>query len=115
MKVESIKNNQNFGAKVDENFIKNAQYFYSKRILPIQYDMFQKTVKNLENYGSDSSIISHSLIQENGNTYQILYLKNTDLNNQKAVLLTKKSKFNEVLRYFTKLNEEAIQYCESLL
>ena len=114
MQIEKIKNNPNFGIKVDKKLIKDANRFYSSRMLPIQSNKFNKTVELLDLYGSDDSVILHHQAKVKNQTMHMLCLKNEKLNNKKALIMTQASKYNEILKYFNNLTGEIIEAMEKM-
>ena len=115
MKVENIKSSPSFGVNIDKKLVKDANRYYRARILPDQIEKFNKTVEKLRNCGSrKTTILHHQMDNENGKIH-MLCLKNTSLNNQKALLLTQSDKYNEILRYFSELTCKTVEAMEEIL
>ena len=114
MKVDRINNSPNFGIKVDAKFIKDAQRYYTNRMLPLQYDTFNKTVEKLEYVGSDSSVIFHTTAPNNKKLH-LLCIKNEGINNKSAAIITKSDKYNDILRFFSSITTAKAEGYEDAL
>lgn len=113
MKIEN--NNLSFRAKVESKFVNSAQNFYINRNLPNQYEAFQKKIEKFEYFGDENTEIVHKAVNnENGNMH-LLCLKNENINKKKAIIIAQNKRYNEILRFFMKLNDTLIKEYEKYL
>lgn len=116
MKVENISQSCPFRASVNKKFIKDAEKFYVKRDLSLQYDAFRKKLTQLEYCGDKDSVIMHAYIQEGKENKHLLYLKNPKINTKQAYILKVADKYTEILHFFsTVLNSDMIEFAENIL
>ena len=116
MKIETIKNQTSFNAKINQKFINDAERYYLGRKLVFQYDSFKKKLEKFEMYGEENTeILHHSLQNKDGSVTHMLCLKNELINKKQAVIMYTANKYNEILRFFNNINENKILECEENL
>lgn len=115
MKINQINNNLSFKTTVDSNFIREAEKYYVKRSLPVQFNKFRKIVNELDLYGSDNSIIFNYTTRIKDKNQYLLCLKNEDINKKQAVIMATSNRFYKLLNFFTSLNDKKIERYEQEL
>lgn len=115
MNIDKLSVAPTFGLKLDKKLYKDAQKFYRLRDLAIQRDIFEKQTKKMEYWGDTNSELVHTVLRDNENITHFLCLRNPNMNNKQGIILKKANKYNEILRFINKLDDNTIRAYEDYL